>query len=221
MPFRCTQKEQAQCKAEYAVKAAAAAKAAEEEEEEEEAAKAAEATAKAAQAAKQVKPAAPRKTTQAVKGKAVKSPVTPDITQSEIHPSPSPGSDDLEYETPKRKLNPCSLNYPSSGRSTPPVRARGRPCKEPQPPSDADKPMDGSKEELLCWKKRFNAASWHYKKLTSEDVKSYRESENTRVKERIRSQHQHIIDAASGSSDVYKHIPDTPKSIACEKSCQR
>ena len=45
LPFRCTQREQAQGKTEYAVKAA---------EEEEEAAKAAEATAKAAQAAKQV-----------------------------------------------------------------------------------------------------------------------------------------------------------------------
>ena len=57
LPFRCTQKEQAQCETEYAVKAAAAAaaKAAEEEE----SAKAAEATAKAAQAAKQVNPAAP------------------------------------------------------------------------------------------------------------------------------------------------------------------
>ena len=114
--------------------------------------------------------------------------MTPDITQSEIHPSPSPGSDDFEYETPKRKLNPRSLNCLSSGKSTPPVRVRGRPCKEPQSPSDADKPMDGSKEELLCWKKRFNAVSWCYKKLTSEDVESYHESENTRVKERIGSQ---------------------------------
>ena len=98
------------------------------------------------------------------------------------------------------------------------MRARGRPRKEPQPPSDADKPMDGSREELLHWQKIFNAASWHYKKLISEDAESYHESENTRVKERIGSQCQHIIDVASGSSDVYKHIPDTPKSIACEKS---
>ena len=47
-----------------------------------------------------------------MKGKAVKSPLTPDITQSEVHLSPSPGSDDFEYETQKRKLNPQSLNDP-------------------------------------------------------------------------------------------------------------
>ena len=173
-----------------------------------------EAAAKAEVAAKAGKAA------QAVKALKTTKPVTPS-EEPIIIPSPSPGSDDFEYETPKRKLNPCSLNYPSSGRSTPHVRARGRPCKEPQPPSEADKPVDGMKEELLHWQKRYNAARWQYEKLTSEDAENYHESKNSRVKERIGAQHQHIIDVASGSSEVFKHIPDTPKSIAHEKGCQR
>ena len=101
------------------------------------------------------------------------------------------------------------------------MRARGKPCKEPQPRSEADKPVDRTKEELLCWQKRYNAARWQYKKLTSEDAENYHESENARVKERIGAQRQYIIDAASGSSEVFKHISDMPKSIAHEKSHQR
>ena len=214
--FRHTQKEQAECEAAEAPAAAKAAQAAEVEE-----VMKATATAKVTEEQQKVQAA---EATKAVKGKAVKSgyekPETP-ITDPAIHPSPSPGSDDFEYETPKRKLNPHSLNYPSSGRSTPPVRARVRPCKEPQPPSEADKPVDGSKEELLWWQKKYNAATWHYKNLMSIDAESYHESENARVKERLRIQCQHIIHVASGSSAVYKHIPDTPKSVAHEKICQR
>ena len=78
--------------------------------------------------------------------------------------------------------------------------------------------MHGTKEDLKRWQKKFNAAKWRYKKLTSKEAESYREAENARVKERMESQRQHIIDAASSVSDVYKHIPDTPKSTAREKS---
>ena len=69
-------------------------------------------------------------------------------------------------------------------------------------------------EEIQC-------SEMEIQKLTSEEADSYREAENARVKERMESQRQHIIDAASGVSDVYKHIPDTPKSTAREKSCLR
>ena len=81
--------------------------------------------------------------------------------------------------------------------------------------------MHDTKEDLKHWQKKFNAVKWRYKKLTSEEAESYHEAENARVKERMESQRQHIIDAASGVYDVYKHIPDTPKSTACEKSCLR
>ena len=81
--------------------------------------------------------------------------------------------------------------------------------------------MHGTKEDLKCWQKKFNAAKWRYEKLTSEEEESYREAENACVKERMESQCQHIIDAANGVSDVYKHIPDTPRSTAHEKSCLR
>ena len=134
-----------------------------------------------------------------------------------INPSPSPGSDDFQEDTPKRRLQPLSLKY-TSGRVTPSIRGRGRPRKEPKPPSEADKPVHGTKEDLKRWQKKFNAAKWRYEKLTSKEAESYREAENARVKERMESQRQHIIDAASSVSDVYKHIPDTPKSTAREKS---
>ena len=77
-----------------------------------------------------------------------------------------------------------------------------------------DKPIGATKEE-------FNAATWRYKVLSSDVAKSYREAENKRVKRRLEMQRQHIIDAASGSSEVCKHIPESPKTIAGEKSRQR
>ena len=82
---------------------------------------AAEATqAKATQAAKEAEEAAARaaqaanasQTPKAALGK----PVTP-TAELPINPSTSPGSDDFD-ETPRRRLNPHSLNY-SSGRSIP------------------------------------------------------------------------------------------------------
>ena len=69
--------------------------------------------------------------------------------------------------------------------------------------------------------KKFNAATWRYKVLSSDVVESYREAENKRVKRRLEVQRQHIIDAASGSVEVYKHIPESPKTVAREKSHQR
>ena len=98
------------------------------------------------------------------------------------------------------------------------MRARGRPHKEPQPHLKQTRQWMEPKKNKLCWQKKSNAARWRYEKLTSEDTENYCKSENATMKERIGTQHQHIIDAASGSSEVYKHIPDTPKSIAHEKS---
>ena len=133
-----------------------------------------EAAARAAQAANA------SQTPKAALGK----PVTP-TAELPINPSTSPGSDDFD-ETPRRRLNPHSLNY-SSGRSTPPpMRARGRPHKDPQPPSEADTPIHGTKEELMLQQKKFNAATWRYKKLTSDEAESYCESENARVKKGLK-----------------------------------
>ena len=84
-----------------------------------------------------------------------------------------------------------------------------------------DKPIGATKEELLHWQKKFNTATWRYKVLSSDVAESYREAENERAKRRQEMQRQHIIDAASGSSEVYKHIPESPKTIAREKSHQR
>ena len=108
---RQTHKEQAEQKAAEAVQAKAtqAAKEAEEAAKATQAAKEAEEAAKAAQVAKASQ--APK----AALGKPV-TPTTPDIL---INPSPSPGSDDFEENIPRRTLNPHSLNYSSSGRSTP------------------------------------------------------------------------------------------------------
>ena len=63
-------------------------------------------------------------------------------------------------------------------------------------------------------------ARWQCEQLTSQDAESYCKSENDCMKESLEKQCQHNIDAASGSSDVCQHIPDTPKSIACKKSCK-
>ena len=140
------------------------------------------------------------------------------VQQFQVDDSLSPENDDFQQDTPGHKLNPCTVRYPSR---TPTSRARGRPRKSPQPPTMDDKPIGATKEELLRWQKKFNAATWRYKVLSSDVAESYREAENERVKRRLEMQRQHIIDAASGSSEVYKHIPESPKTIAREKSRQR
>ena len=140
------------------------------------------------------------------------------VQQFQVDDSLSPENDDFQQDTPGRKLNPCTVRYPSH---TPTSRARRRPRKSPQPPTMDDKPIGTTKEELLRWQKKFNAATWRYKVLSSDVAESYREAENERVKRRLEMQRQHITDAASGSSEVYKHIPESPKTIAREKSHQR
>ena len=66
--------------------------------------------------------------------------------------------------------------------STPNNRGRGQPCKDLQPPSTDDKSTNGSEAEILCWQKKYNTAKWRYDKLTSDDAKTHRQSENERVK---------------------------------------
>ena len=143
---------------------------------------------------------------------------TTPVQQFQVDDSLSPENDDFQQDTPGPKLNPHTVMYPSH---TPTSRARGRPRKSLQPPTMDDKPIGATKEELLCWQKKLNAATWRYKVLSSDVAESYREAENERVKRRLEMQRQHIIDAASGSSEVYKHIPESPKTIAREKSHQR
>ena len=177
----------------------------------------AEKAARSAQEAQVAKAANPPKATpgpaKASSGKAA----TP-VQQFKVDNSLSPENDDFQQDTPGPKLNPRTVRYPSH---TPTSRAKGRPRKSLQPWTMDDKPIGATKEELLCWQKKFTAATWRYKVLSSDVAKSYREAENKRVKRRLEMQRQHIIDAASGSLEVYKHIPESPKTIAREKSHQR
>ena len=84
-----------------------------------------------------------------------------------------------------------------------------------------DKPINASKSEMLKWQKIYNAAKWRFDKLSSEDAESYRDAENARVKKTMEIQCQHIIEASMEESTYYQHIPDTPRSVAHEKSRQR
>ena len=73
---------------------------------------------------------------------------------------------------------------------------------------------------MLWWWKRYNTAKWRYEKLTSDDAETYRQSENERVKKTRQCEREEIIAAAQDNSEVYKHLPDMPKSRAKEK-CRR
>ena len=98
-----------------------------------------------------------------------------------------------------------------------PRGSRGRPRKEPQPPSADDKPLNASKEELMRWQKKFNTRKWRYEKLTSDEAQEYRDAENARVKRARDAERQEIINVAQGQSQVYEHIQDTPRTVAHEK----
>ena len=98
------------------------------------------------------------------------------------------------------------------------TRPRGHPRKEPQPPTTDDKPKNASKEDMLWWWKKYNTAKWRCEKLTSDDAETYRQSENERVKKTRQCEREEIIAAAHDNSEVYKHLPDMPKSRAKEKS---
>ena len=144
------------------------------------------------------------------------------------HPPSSPPvdviQDDDNDDIPVVVTPPAQLR---SGRSPTPAgrssgsRGRGRPCKQPQPPSTDDKPVNASKAEMLRWQKKFNTAKRRYEILTSKDAEAYRQQENERVKRTRQASHQEIIAAAEGKSKVYQHIPKTPHSRAKEKSRQR
>ena len=105
--------------------------------------------------------------------------------------------------------------------SAPRVRGCGRPRKALIPPSYDDKPENVSKEELLKWKKRKNTAEWCYNKLTSEDANVFREREKRRVQKAQEHRWQEIIDAAQGTSSVYTHFEESPRTRAKEKSRAR
>ena len=100
---------------------------------------------------------------------------TTPVQQFKVDDSLSPENDDFQQDTPGPKLNPRTVRYSSR---TPTSRARGRPRKSLQPPTMDDKPIGATKEEFLHWQKKFNVATWRYKVLTSDVVKSYREAEN-------------------------------------------
>ena len=100
------------------------------------------------------------------------------------------------------------------------VRGRGRPRKALIPPSYDDKPENVSKEELLKWKKRKNTAEWRYNKLTSEDANVFREREKRRVQKAQEHRRQEIIDAAQGTSSVYTHFEESPRTRAKERAEQ-
>ena len=118
-------------------------------------------------------------------------------------------------------IEPKVENVTATSQFTPSQRPRGRPQKDMLPPSMDDKPINTSKSEMLKWQKKYNAAKWRFDKLSSEDAESYRDAENARVKKTMEIQCQHIIEASTGKSTYYQHIPNTPRSVAHEKSRQR
>ena len=131
--------------------------------------------------------------------------------------------DDDNDDIPVVVTPPARLH---SGRSPTPagrssgIRGRGQPRKQPQPPSEDDKPVNASKAEMLRWQMKFNTAK-RYEILTSKDAEAYRQQQNKRVKRTRQASCQEIIAAAEGKCEVYQHIPETPRSRAKEKNRQR
>ena len=131
----------------------------------------------------------------------------------------TPDNDSKENDnltTPPSQVHPRWSATPTL--STPINRARGQPHKDLQPLSTDDKPTSGSKAEILHWQKKYKTAKWRYDKLTSDDAKTYRQSENERVKRKRHTEHEEIIAAGQGQSEVYEHVPKMPRSKTKDKS---
>ena len=82
-------------------------------------------------------------------------------------------------------------------------------------------PQNALKEEVLKWKKHKNTAEWQYAKLTSDSAEVFHENEKARVKRSRDQQRQAIIDAAQGESELYVHVPESPRTRKREKSRAR
>ena len=135
-------------------------------------------------------------------------------------PAGSPCSS-LPFATPTSSHDTVSPGSTPQSVSALRVRGRGHPRKALIPPSYDNKPENVSKEELLKWKKQKNTAEWRYNKLTSEDADVFCEREKRRVQKAQEHQRQEIIDAAQGTSSVYTHFEESPRTRAKEKSTAR
>ena len=58
---------------------------------------------------------------------------------------------------------------------------RGRPRKQPEPPSYDDFPADGTPEEQQAWVKKKTSEHWRFKKSTGPDAADYRQQESQRA----------------------------------------